>query len=106
MKRLWKTQLPAFLLAIVMVVGMVPAALATDVDIAYTVDAGEKVELKASSFKTLFEKKYSNFCALSFTDTDGFDDYGYFYTDNYNGKRPISTRPTWRTPISITATRR
>ena len=40
MKRLWKTQLPAFLLAIVMVVGMVPAALATDVDIAYTVDAG------------------------------------------------------------------
>ena len=87
MKRLWKTQLPAFLLAIVMVVGMVPAALATDVDIAYTVDAGEKVELKASSFKTLFEKKYSNFCALSFTDTDGFDDYGYFYTDNYNGKK-------------------
>ena len=87
MKRFWKTKLPAFLLAVVMVVGMVPAALAADADISYKVDAGEKVELKASSFKTLFEKKYSNFCALRFTDTDGFDDYGRFYTDNYNGKK-------------------
>ena len=87
MSRFWKTKLPAFLLAVVMVVGMVPAALAADADITYKVNAGEKVELKASSFKTLFEKKYSNFCALRFTDTDGFDDYGRFYTDNYNGKK-------------------
>lgn len=87
MKRLWKTKLPAFLLAVVMVVGMVPAAFAASADITYKVDAGEKVELKASSFKTLFEKKYSNFCALRFTNTDGFDDYGRFYTDNYNGKK-------------------
>ena len=62
MSRFWKTKLPAFLLAVVMVVGMVPAALAADADITYKVNAGEKVELKASSFKTLFEKKYSNFC--------------------------------------------
>ena len=41
MKRLWKTKLPAFLLAMVMVIGMIPAAGAASADIERTVEASE-----------------------------------------------------------------
>ena len=87
MKRLWKTKLPAFLLAMVMVVGMIPAAAAASADISYDVDAGEEVVLKVNTFKNLFENRYNNFCALRFTDAGDLDDYGRFYTNNYNSKK-------------------
>ena len=48
MKRLWKTKLPAFLLAMVMVIGMIPAAAAARTDISYDVASGKEVELVRS----------------------------------------------------------
>ena len=43
MKRLWKTKLPAFLLAMVMVIGMIPAASAARTDISYEVAAAAAI---------------------------------------------------------------
>ena len=45
MNRFWKMKLPAFLLAMVMVIGMVPAAFAASADISYDVDSDDKVTI-------------------------------------------------------------
>ena len=87
MKRFWNTRVSALLLAVILTLGAVPAALAAGADVAYEVSAGETVELKPSAFKKLYEKEYSDFCALRFTDTDDFDDYGRFYAKDIDGKK-------------------
>ena len=51
MNRFWKMKLPAFLLAMVMVIGMVPAAsAASNVSITYEVDPDDEVTVDAEKF--------------------------------------------------------
>jgi len=80
MKRMFGKRLSALLLALVMVVGMVPAASAADADLTYTVDYDESVELKRGDFYDLFEEEEDEaLYYVEFTDVDvDFDDYGYF----------------------------
>ena len=86
MKRLWKTKLPAFLLAMVMVIGMIPAASAAKTDITYEVDAGDQVELSRSDFRSLYDdytsSSSSSFSYLVFTDYSELEDYGHFAARN------------------------
>ena len=88
MKRLWKTKLPAFLLAMVMVIGMIPAASAARTDISYEVDAGDEIELSRSDFRNLYDdyasSSSSSFSYLVFTDYSELEDYGYFTATNKN----------------------
>ena len=90
MKRLWKTKLPAFLLAMVMVIGMIPAAAAAKTDISYEVDAGKEVELSRSDFRSLYNdntsSSSSNFSYLVFTDYRDLEDYGYFTATDKSGR--------------------
>ena len=85
MRRLWKTKLPAFLLAMVMVIGMIPAAGAASADIERTVEAGDEVTFKASAFKSLFNDEYprETFSYVEFKDAGDLDDYGYFTAYDY-----------------------
>ena len=55
MNRFWKMKLPAFLLAMVMVIGMVPAASAARADISYDVDADDKVTIDVDDFIDFFD---------------------------------------------------
>ena len=86
MNRFWKMKLPAFLLAMVMVIGMVPAAsAASKVSITYEVDPDDEVTVDAEKFWKLFDDKWDNddtFKYLKFTDYDNFDSYGYFYAED------------------------
>lgn len=89
MKRLWTTKLSAFLLAMVMVIGMIPAAAAASADISYKVNANSKVTVDADDFWDLFDDKWyreDSFEYLEFTSYDDFDDYGYFYAEDADGK--------------------
>ena len=88
MKRFVRKQLPAFLLVLVMLVGMVPAAAAASADISYTVKAGNEVELDRDDFKDYFEDDcdHKNFTCLTFDDAGKLDSYGKFTAKNYNGK--------------------
>ena len=61
MKRFWRKQLPAFLLVLVMLVGMMPAAAAASADLSYSVTAGKTVTLDRKDFKKLLEEEYDNF---------------------------------------------
>ena len=90
MKRLWKTKLPAFLLAMVMVIGMIPAAFAasSSTTISYTVEAGDYEYFDKDKFGDLFDSKSvydSYFNYLEFYDVDGMDDYGYVCAKDYYG---------------------
>ena len=88
MKRLWKTKLPAFLLAMVMVIGMIPAAAAASTVISCEVDADDEVELSRSDFRDLYNNNTgsssSSFSYLVFTDYSELEDYGYFTATNKN----------------------
>lgn len=76
MKRLWNKRVSALLLALVMMVSLVPAAAAaSDADLSYDVDAGEKVAIGRSGFKNFYD---DTFDYLEFDSFDDFDDYGYF----------------------------
>ena len=90
MKRLWKTKLPAFLLAMVMVIGMIPAAAAARTDISYDVASGKEVELVRSDFRTLYNDNSSsissNFSYLVFTDYRDLKYYGQFSALDTNGR--------------------
>ncbi|MBP3508870.1 S-layer homology domain-containing protein [Oscillibacter sp.] len=90
MKRLWKTKLPAFLLAMVMVIGMIPAAAAAKTDVNYDVDADDEVELSRSDFRDLYNdyasSSSSSFSYLVFTDYSDLEDYGYFTATNKSGR--------------------
>ena len=83
MNRFWKMKLPAFLLAMVMVIGMVPAASAARADISYDVDAGKYIAIDDSDFSDYFDdettSRTESLKYLEFTRADDFDDYGYFY---------------------------
>ena len=84
MNRLLKVKLPAFLLAMVMVISMVPVSFAASADLEETVEAGDEVSFSRSEFKSIYEDAfdydddYSDFYYLEFTDTDDFDEYGHF----------------------------
>ena len=57
MNRFWKMKLPAFLLAMVMVIGMVPAASAARADKTYDVGADDCAYLDAKDFQKIYEVK-------------------------------------------------
>ena len=90
MKRLWKTKLPAFLLAMVMVIGLIPAAAAAKTDVNYDVDAGDEVELSRSDFRDLYNdytsSSSSSFSYLVFTNYSDLEDYGYFTATAKSGR--------------------
>ena len=83
MNRFWKMKLPAFLLAMVMVIGMVPVASAARADISYDVDAGKYIAIDDLDFSDYFDdettSRTESLKYLEFTRADDFDDYGYFY---------------------------
>ena len=91
MKRLWTTKLPAFLLAMVMVIGMIPAAAAASADISYDVDAGSYVTIDISDFSDYFDdeatSRSESLYRVQFTRADAFDDYGYFYAYDEDNNR-------------------
>lgn len=88
MKRFLKKQLPATLLALVMMVSLLPIAGAASSDIKKSVDAGEEITFTRTEFRSLFnaEESKDTFYYLEFTDCDDLDDYGFFsaydYTDD------------------------
>ena len=86
MNRLLKVKLPAFLLAMVMVISMVPVSFAASADKTYDVEEDDYVWLKAKDFWNLYDDLYDgdDFEYITFTNYDEFDDYGYFYADGYD----------------------
>ena len=89
MKRLWKTRLSALLLTAVMLLGMIPAAGAASPDFSYTVDADDKVVLDEDDFSDYYDDNVSRGSLeyVEFTSVPSFDNYGYFYTYDYNGRK-------------------
>ena len=80
MNRFWKKKLPAFLLALVMMMSLVPAASAatTSIDYELEVEAGEEVKISRKTLKDLCEEEADeDFYYLVFTSYDDLDDYGY-----------------------------
>ena len=73
MKSFWKKKLPSFLLALLMIVSLVPAAGAASADVTYEVEAGKKVTFDAADFSAL-----KSFDYLEFTDYSDLDSVGYF----------------------------
>jgi len=79
MKRLWNKRVSAFLLALVMMVSLIPAAAAASADITKSVDAGDDVAIGRTVFRDLFDEESSeDLYYLEFDSFDDFDDYGYF----------------------------
>ena len=88
MRRLWKTKLPAFLLAMVMVIGMMPAAGAASVSKTYDVDEDDSVYLDAEDFQKIYEDETDGDLEyIKFTDYDDFDDYGCFIARDFDNKK-------------------
>lgn len=81
MNRFWKMKLPAFLLAMVMVIGMVPAAFAASADISYDVDADDKVTIDVDDFIDFFDDEIDDESLeyVRFSNVPAFDDLGRFY---------------------------
>ena len=75
MKRLWNKRVSAFLLALVMMVSLIPAAAAASADVSVSVEAGERASIGRSDFSEYYD---DTFDYLEFDDYDDFDDYGYF----------------------------
>ena len=89
MRRFWKKQLPAFLLTLVMMISLVPAAFAARADMEVSVEAGDEVSLSRSEFRSLYNadtSTSSSFSYLVFTDYDNLEDYGHFKATNKNGR--------------------
>ena len=81
MNRFWKMKLPAFLLAMVMVIGMVPAAFAASADISYDVDADDKVTIDVDDFIDFFDDEIDDepLEYVRFSNVPAFNDLGRFY---------------------------
>ena len=77
MKSFWKKKLPSFLLALLMMVSLVPAAGAASADVTYEVEAGKKITFDAADFSAL-----KSFDYLEFTEYDDLDSVGYFTAYN------------------------
>ena len=86
MKRFMRKQLPALLLVLVMLVGMMPAAAAASADFSYTVKAGKELELDRKEFREFFEEEYDDFYSLEFTDVGNLDKYGHFEATDAEGE--------------------
>ena len=87
MKAFMKRKLPAFLMALVMMLGLVPAASAASGSILIKVDAGEEAEFDRTEFKDYFENKYDGGTLRYVTfsaDSDYSASVGYIYCD-YEG---------------------
>jgi len=82
MKRFLRKKLPSFILAVVMIVSMIPAASAAVADVFYAVDAGDTVTFDAYDFYAL-----KSFDYLVFTDYSDLDAYGYFTSYNKAGNK-------------------
>lgn len=87
MNRLLKVKLPAFLLAMVMVISMVPVSFAASADKTYDVEEDDYVDLDASDFYDIYEEKtdWGDLEYIDFSSYDDFDDYGYFTVDDFDG---------------------
>ena len=81
MNRFWKMKLPAFLLAMVMVIGMVPAASAARADISYDVDADDKVTIDVDDFIDFFDDEIDDESLeyVRFSNVPAFNDLGRCY---------------------------
>ena len=77
MKSFWKKKLPSFLLALLMMVSLVPAAGAAGADVTYAVEPGKKVTFDIADFSAL-----KTFDYLVFTDYSKLDNYGSFTAYN------------------------
>ena len=88
MRRFFRKRLPAFLLTLVMVMTMVPAASArSSADLTYEVDKGDSVSFKEREFRDLYKSEYSGDPSyVVFTDYSDLDDYGYLTAVNYYDK--------------------
>lgn len=87
MKAFLKRKLPAFLMALVMVTGLLPAASAASADIVLKVDAGEEVAFDRGEFKSYFEDQYDDgeFRYVTFEPDSSYkSSVGQIYYD-YNG---------------------
>ena len=88
MNRFWKMKLPAFLLAMVMVIGMVPAASAARADKTYDVGADDCAYLDAKDFQKIYEDETDgDLVYVKFTDYDDFDDYGCFTAKDFDNEK-------------------
>ena len=94
MKGFFRKKLPACLLALAMLAGMVPAASAASADLTYDVDEDSYVWLDADDFWDLYDDLTGGDLEyVEFTDYDDFDDYGYFAFeafDNYKDEADAS----------------
>ena len=88
MRRFFRKRLPAFLLTLVMVMTMAPAASAkSSADLTYEVDKGDSVSFKEREFRDLYRSEYSGDPSyVVFTDYSDLDDYGYLTAVNYYDK--------------------
>lgn len=90
MKRFLKKQLPAALLALMMMIGMVPAASAARADIEVSVESGDEVSLSRSEFRSVYNQysssSNSSFYYVVFTDYRDIEDYGHLEATNKKGR--------------------
>lgn len=86
MKKFWKKQIPSFLMALVLLASLVPAASArSSADITYEVDAGDEISLDRRDFDDLFTSDRhttGDLDYLVFTDYRDLDDYGHLSARN------------------------
>ena len=66
MKHFWKKQVPAFLLALVLVTSLLPVASAKSADITYEVKAGDTVTFDSRDFESFFDVKGATFESVEF----------------------------------------
>ena len=84
MNRFWKKKMPAFLLALVMMATLVPAAAAAKADIKYKVAPEKTISFDESDFKEIFEDSSNeDFERMEITSADDMDDYGRLYIYDY-----------------------
>lgn len=89
MKRFCKKQLPSFLLTLLMLVSLVPAASAASADISYDVDADDKVAIDEDDFIDFFDDECDDerLEYVKFSNVPDFDHLGRFYAyDEDNDK--------------------
>lgn len=91
MKGFFRRKLPACLLALAMLAGMVPAASAASADLKYEVDEDSDVRLYADDFWDLYDDLTGGDLEyVEFTDYDDFDGCGWFESDGYDGDDYVS----------------
>ena len=87
MSRFLKKRVPAFLMALVMAVTLIPMASAkSSADIEYEVDAGDNVALEFSDFQNYYDKHESDsLYRMEFTDLTDVDSNGKMYAVDSEG---------------------